>query len=177
VPIYLSALFPKMLELCGEVAQGLLMVFSTAASARNAAEHLSAGAARAGRNVDEIEIASLLPTSIDRDRKKAYDRLRPVLSFYVGFFPRYQRVVREAGFGSQADVVSAAFKRGDQAGALAAIPDEMVAALAVAGTAADARARIAEYRRSGIELPILMPAANSATPLTEVIETLRACAG
>src|SRR5262249_48958797 len=146
-------------------------------SAKNATEHLAVGAARAGRSVDQIEIASLLPTSIDRDRKKAYDRLRPVLSFYVGFFPRYQRVVREAGFGSQADVVAAAFKRGDQAGALAAIPDEMVAALTVAGTAADARARIAEYRRSGIELPILMPAANSATPLSEVIETLRACAG
>jgi probable F420-dependent oxidoreductase len=177
VPIYLSALFPKMLELCGEVAQGLLMVFSTEASAKNATEHLAVGAARAGRSVDQIEIASLLPTSVDRDRKKAYDRLRPVLSFYVGFFPRYQRVVREAGFGSQADVVSVAFKRGDQAAALAAIPDEMVAALTVAGTAADARARIAEYRRSGIELPILMPVANAATPLNEVIETLRACAG
>jgi 5,10-methylenetetrahydromethanopterin reductase len=155
----------------------VLMVFSTGGSAKNATEHLAAGAARAGRSVDQIEVASLLPTSVDRDRKKAYDRLRPVLSFYVGFFPRYQRVVREAGFDSQADVVSAAFKRGDQAAALAAIPDEMVAALTVAGTAADARARIAEYRRSGIELPILMPVANSATPLNEVIETLRACAG
>ncbi len=177
VPIYLSALFPKMLELCGEVAQGLLMVFSTGESARKAAGHLAAGAARAGRSVNEIEMASLLPTSVDRDRKTAYDRVRPVLSFYVGFFPRYQRLVREAGFGGPADAASEAFSRGDRAGALAAIPDEMVAALTVSGTAADARARIAEYRRSGIALPILMPVANADTKAAEVIETMRACAG
>jgi alkanesulfonate monooxygenase SsuD/methylene tetrahydromethanopterin reductase-like flavin-dependent oxidoreductase (luciferase family) len=77
VPIYLSALFPQMLGLCGEIAQGLLMVFSTLGSARAAAEHLSAGAARAGRNVKEIEIASLVPASVAPDRKTAYDRVRP----------------------------------------------------------------------------------------------------
>ena len=86
VPIYLSALFPQMLALCGEIAQGLLMVFSTLESARVGAEHLAAGAARAGRSVKEIEIASLLPASVARDRKTAYDRIRPVLAFYVGFF-------------------------------------------------------------------------------------------
>src|SRR5215472_8272610 len=176
VPIYLSALFPKMLELCGEVAQGLLMVFSTGQSARNAIKHLGAGSARLGRNVDEIEIASLLPTSIGRDRKTAYDRVRPVLSFYIGFFPRYHRLVSESGFGNSADTAAEAFARGDQQRALAAISDEMVASLTVSGTDADARTRIAEYRRSGIALPILMPVANAETKLAEVVETLRACA-
>ncbi len=175
VPIYLSALFPKMLELCGEVAQGLLMVFSTRDSARNALGHLAAGAARAGRSVSDIEIATLLPTSVDRDRKTAYDRVRPVLSFYVGFFPRYRRLVSEAGFGKAADAAAQAFARGDQQRSLAAIPDEMVAALTVSDTASDARARIAEYRRSGIALPILMPVASAETDLAEVVATLRAC--
>ena len=50
--------------------------------------------ARARRSVKEIEIASLLPASVARDRKTAYDRVRPVLAFYVGYFPRYQRVAR-----------------------------------------------------------------------------------
>ncbi len=175
VPIYLSALFPKMLELCGEVAQGLLMVFSTRDSARSAIAHLTAGAARAGRGVNEIEIATLLPTSVDRDRKTAYDRVRPVLSFYVGFFPRYRRLVSEAGFSEAADAAAKAYARGDREGSLAAIPDEMVAALTVSGTASEARARIAEYRRSGIALPILMPVANAETELAEVVATLRAC--
>lgn len=174
VPIYLSALFPQMLGLCGEIAQGLLMVFSTPGSARIAAEHLSAGAARAGRSVKEVEIASLLPASVAQDRKTAYDRVRPVLAFYVGYFPRYQRVAREAGFGAAVDAIADASKGGDAERTLAAVPDEMVAQLTASGTPADLRTRIAEYRRSGIALPILMPVASGPDSLAGVVETLRA---
>jgi 5,10-methylenetetrahydromethanopterin reductase len=174
VPIYVSALFPQMLALCGEIAQGLLMVFSTARSARFAAEHLAAGAARAKRRVDEIEIASLMPASVARDRKVAYDRVRPVLAFYIGYFPRYRRVAREAGFDSTVDAIAEASKRGDTERTLAAIPDEMVATLTASGTASDLRARIAEYRRSGIALPILMPVANGPDAMAGVVETVRA---
>jgi 5,10-methylenetetrahydromethanopterin reductase len=174
VPIYLSALFPQMLGLCGEIAQGLLMVFSTPASLRTAVDHLSAGAARAGRNVKEIEIASLLPASVARDRKTAYDRVRPVLAFYVGYFPRYQRVAREAGFDAAVDAIAEASKRGDAERTLAAVPDEMVAQLTASGTPADLRARIAEYRRSGMALPILMPAVSGPDSMADVVETLRA---
>jgi 5,10-methylenetetrahydromethanopterin reductase len=177
VPIYLSALFPQMLGLCGEIGQGLLMVFSTLGSTRAAVEHLSAGAVRAGRSVKEIEIASLLPASVARDRKTAYDRVRPVLAFYVGYFPRYQRVAREAGFGSAVDAIAEASKRGDSERTLAAVPDEMVAELTASGTAADLRARIAEYRRSGIALPILMPVESGPDSMAGVVETLRAGAG
>jgi 5,10-methylenetetrahydromethanopterin reductase len=177
VPIYLSALFPLMLGLCGEIAQGLLMVFSTLGSAHAAVEHLSAGAARAGRSAKEIEIASLLPASVAKDRKTAYDRVRPVLAFYVGYFPRYQRVAREAGFGAAVDAIAEASKRGDAQRTLAAVPDEMVAELTASGTPADLRARIADYRRSGIELPILMPVASGPDSIAGVVETLRAGAG
>ncbi|HVB81472.1 MAG TPA: LLM class flavin-dependent oxidoreductase [Candidatus Binataceae bacterium] len=177
VPIYLSALFPQMLALCGEVAQGLLMVFATPGSIRTAVEHLCVGAARAGRDVKELEIASLLPASIAEDRKVAYDRVRPVLAFYVGYFPRYQRVAREAGFGAAVDAIAEASKRSDTARTHAAIPDEMVARLTASGTPADLRARIAEYRRSGLALPILMPVASGPDAMAAVAETLRAGAG
>jgi len=174
VPIYLSALFPQMLGLCGEIAQGVLMVFSTPYSLGATVEHLSAGAARAGRSVKEIEIASLLPASVARDRKTAYDRVRPVLAFYVGYFPRYQRVAREAGFGAAVDTIAEASKRGDAERTLAAVPDEMVAQLTASGTPADLRARIADYRRSGMALPILMPAVSGPDSMAGVVETLRA---
>jgi hypothetical protein len=45
VPIYLSALFPQMLGLCGEIADWLPMVFSTPDSLRKARDRLAAGAA------------------------------------------------------------------------------------------------------------------------------------
>jgi len=177
VPIYLSALFPQMLDLCGEVAQGLLMVFSTMNSARIAGEHLAGGATRAGRSVSDIEICSLLPTAVAAERKAAYDRVRAVLAFYIGFFPRYQRVVREAGFGDAVDTTAAAFKRGGVEAALPSVSDEMVAELTASGTEQDVRARIAHYRRSGIALPIVMPVATAADTAADVTAVIRACAG
>ena len=59
---------PQMLGLCGEVAQGLLMVFATPGSLSTAVEHLSAGAARAGRDVKEIEIVLPPPASVRGSR-------------------------------------------------------------------------------------------------------------
>lgn len=176
VPIYLSALFPQMLALCGEIAQGLLMVFSTPDSARKAHEHLAIGAARAQRSLDEIEIGSLVPVAVDRDPKAAYERMRPVLAFYVGFFPRYRRVAREAGFAGAVDVVTDAYKRGGMEAAVPMVSDEMVATLTAAGTAQEVRARIAEYRRAGITLPIMMPVATANETAASIAGIIRACA-
>jgi len=97
-----------------------------------------------------------------------------VLAFYVGYFPRYQRVAREAGFGAAVDAIAEASKRGDSERTLAAVPDEMVAELTASGTAADLRARIAEYRHSGIALPILMPVESGPDSMAGVVETLHA---
>ena len=92
IPIYLSALFPKMTELCGEIADGVILTRGTLASAARARAHVAAGAARAGRTGAPIEIASLLPASVAPDRKEALAAARPGLAFYAGFFPRYNRL-------------------------------------------------------------------------------------
>jgi 5,10-methylenetetrahydromethanopterin reductase len=176
VPVYLSALFPQMLALCGEIAHGLLMVFSTPDSVRKAREHLSVGAMRAGRSLDEIEIGSLIPVTIDADRKMAYARMRPVLAFYLGFFPRYRRVSREAGFAHVVDIVADAYKRGGMEAAVPFVSDEMVATLTAAATAQEVRARITEYRRAGIALPIIMPVATANNTTTSIAGMIRACA-
>jgi alkanesulfonate monooxygenase SsuD/methylene tetrahydromethanopterin reductase-like flavin-dependent oxidoreductase (luciferase family) len=177
VPIYLSALFPQMLALCGEIADGLLMVFSTPDSVRKAREHLAAGAARAGRSLDEIKIGSLIPVAIDAEAKTAYERMRPVLAFYLGFFPRYRRVAREAGYAGIVDSVSDAYRRGGVEAAVPIVSDEMVATLTAAGTAQEVRARIAEYRRAGMTLPIMMPIANADDSPASIAGVIHACAG
>jgi alkanesulfonate monooxygenase SsuD/methylene tetrahydromethanopterin reductase-like flavin-dependent oxidoreductase (luciferase family) len=64
IPIYLAALFPPMLEVCGELAQGVLLVWSMLGTARQAAEHIARGAHRAGRSPEAIDIAALLPCSV-----------------------------------------------------------------------------------------------------------------
>ena len=178
IPIYLSAIRPKMLALCGEVAQGVLLIWSTLESGRRAAEHLAIGAQRAGRRPEEIDIASLLLCSATANRQEAFDTMRPMVAFFTGFFPRYNRLIAESGFPEAAQAIRAAWLRGDQAGAAHAVPDALLTAVGVVGTPAECRERIDAYRRSGIALPIILPLLRSGgpNPKQEVMDTLRACA-
>jgi len=92
-PIYLSAVFPKMAALCGEIADGIILTRSTTATAGEIRTYLAEGASRVGRRPDEVTVTTLLPTAIGETRQQALDTLRPGLAFYAGFFPRYNRLL------------------------------------------------------------------------------------
>jgi alkanesulfonate monooxygenase SsuD/methylene tetrahydromethanopterin reductase-like flavin-dependent oxidoreductase (luciferase family) len=176
IPIYLSALFPKMLEVCGEIAQGVLMTRSTLETGQQAAAHIAVGAGRAGRQPQEIDLASLLPCSVATDRQAALDTMRPGIALYAGFFPRYNRLMAESGFPEAAQAIKAAWDRGDHADAARAVPDAMIEATGVVGTPAEVRARLAAYRRSGIALPIISPFTRGPEGKQRALEAIRACA-
>lgn len=176
IPIYLSALFPKMLEVCGEIAQGVLMTRSTLDTGRQAAEHIARGAQRAGRQPQDIDIASLLPCSVAENRQAAFDAMRPGVAFYAGFFPRYNRLMAESGFAEAAQAIRTAWVQGDQAGATRAVPDALIAATGVVGTAAECRARLAAYRHSGIALPIISPFSRVSQGKQHAMAAIKTCA-
>src|SRR5438105_7789742 len=64
LPIYVSAVFPKMLALCGEIADGVIVTRSTLGTAAQVRAQVSEAAARAGRDPNGITITSLLPTAV-----------------------------------------------------------------------------------------------------------------
>ena len=175
IPIYLSALFPKMTQLCGEIADGVILARSTLASAARARAHVVAGAGRAGRDASAVEIASLLPASVAPDRNEALAAARPGLAFYAGFFPRYNRLLAESGFPAEAAAVAKAWAAGDKAGAERAVTDEMIAATSVAGTPAECRERIEAYRASGLDVPIISPFARGPGARDRFLAAIEAC--
>ena len=176
IPIYLSALFPKMTELCGEIADGVILARSTLASAARARAHVAAGAGRAGRDASAVEIASLLPASVAPDRSEALAAARPGLAFYAGFFPRYNRLLAESGFPTEAAAVAKAWAAGDKAGAERAVTDEMITATSIAGTPAECRERIEAYRASGLDLPIISPFARGPGARDRFLAAIETCA-
>lgn len=175
MPIYLAGLFPKMLEVCGEIAQGVILTRSTLETGRYVAAHLAIGAQRAGRNLADIDITSLLPCAVATTKHQACDALRPTVGFYGGFFPRYNRLMAASGFPEVAQAIRAAWERGDQDAATQAVPDALVEATSVVGTAADCQERIAAYRQSGIHLPIISPR-SAVLGKDGAIAAIKACA-
>src|SRR5882724_817436 len=56
IPIYASAVFPKMIAACGEIADGIILTRSTLATAAPVKKQLGEGAKRAGRDAAQIVV-------------------------------------------------------------------------------------------------------------------------
>ena len=125
VPMYLSAVFPKGVALCGEVADGIILTRSTLRTAASVRVQLAEAAHRVGRDPAKIEVTSLLPTSVGDTREAALAGLRPGLAFYAGFFPRYNRMMAEHGYPVEAAAIAEAWARGDREAAERAVSDEL----------------------------------------------------
>ncbi len=176
-PIYLAGLFPKMVETTGEIADGLILTRSTLATAAEVRKSLAVGAAKAGKDAAGIAITSLLPVSVSEDRAAAFDRLRPGLAFYMGFFPRYNRLIAEHGFADEAAKIAEAWARGDRKAAEGFVTDAMLSATGIVGAPAECREKIQAYRESGIDLPILSPFARGPGAAETFKTVLEALAG
>ena len=175
LPVYLAAVFPRMIGVCGEIADGVILTRTTLASGADAKRYLAEGAAAAGRDSDEVEVASLLPAAAADDPGAAFDALRPGVAMYTGFFPRYNRTAVEQGFSEEAAVIAEAWARGDRAAATAAVSDALVDSVCVAGTPRQCRDKIDAYRKSGIALPIIAPVAEGPDAKAQAEATIRAC--
>ena len=176
VPIYLAAVFARGVALAGEVADGVILTRSTLATAATVRRQLSAAACQARRDPNAIEIATLLPTAVADTREAALATLRPGLALYAGFFPRYNRLMAEHGFASEAAAIAAAWARGDRQAAEHAVSDAMIEATSIVGTPEQCRARIEAYRRSGVDTPILSPFARDGNAKGRFEAVIRACA-
>ena len=176
IPLYLSAVFQKGIVLCGEVADGVILTRSTLRTATQVRMHLAEGARNAGRGAVQIEVTSLLPTSVGETRDAALAVLRPGIAFYCGFFPRYNRMMAAHGFVAEAAAIAAAWARGDHETAERAVSDAMIDATSVSGTPGQCRARIEAYRQSGIDVPIISPFARGPDASARFAAAIRACA-
>jgi probable F420-dependent oxidoreductase len=146
IPIYTAGVNPRMVEVAGRVADGLLghVLFTTRYIEDVVLPAIERGANRTGRRTSDVRVASLVLASVDDDPEVARREAAAMLAFYASA-KTYAPVLERIGFADEAAAVREAFARGDEEAMVAAIPDRMVDALAVAGTAADVRSQLRRY--------------------------------
>ena len=154
LPIYLAAVFPKMLEIAGEISEGVLLTWCTPEHARTAAHHMSIGAARSGRSPADLELATLLSMSAPGDDGAG---MRRTAAAYAGRFPRYRRLMAEAGYSDEVQLVREAWRQGNIAEAERLVPEGLIRNMSLPADAGARRERLAEFRDAGITLPIIAP--------------------
>jgi alkanesulfonate monooxygenase SsuD/methylene tetrahydromethanopterin reductase-like flavin-dependent oxidoreductase (luciferase family) len=85
-------------------------------------------------------------------------------------------LLAEAGFGDAVREIKRAFDAGGREAAARVVPDELIDAVALAGTPAACRERLAAYRRAGLALPIVSPRVAGPEAKAMAMSAIRACA-
>ena len=154
VPIYIAALGPQMLELAGELADGVLMNWTPRAFLPQAVEQIARGAAKAGRDPAEIDIAGYVRVAVGGDQAAAREALRRQVARYAGN-AFYRNFFFDTGFGYEMTEAAAGLAANDLPRAAAAITPEMQDQVAAVGTAEEVRAALEARRQAGLQCPVI----------------------
>jgi 5,10-methylenetetrahydromethanopterin reductase len=160
IPIYIGATGPRMLELSGEIADGVVLNYMVSPSYNDAAmERIEAGARRAGRTVEEIDRPQLVVCSLDEDRGKALDAARLLLTQYLGQQPHIMKAsgVDQSLIDEINSIVDWPAGHDEIEKAASIVPDEVVQLVSASGTPNECRAKVAQYIDHGATCPILYP--------------------
>tara|TARA_B100000945_G_C20409438_1_gene611832 strand:- start:84 stop:1079 length:996 start_codon:yes stop_codon:yes gene_type:complete len=160
VPIYIGATGPKMMELTGEIADGVVLNYCVPPEYNDKAmQQLEDGAKRSGRDISEIDRPQLIVCSVHEDRAKAIEGAKTLLTQYLAQQPH---IAQASGVSS--DIVDEVQKilgwpasKDQIIEAMKYVPDEFVLSISATGTPDEARARVAEYVKRGCTCPILYP--------------------
>lgn len=167
LPIYLATLGPKSLELTGAVADGWLGTSFIAEHSDVLLDPIRAGAAKAGRTIDDIDIQIGAQITVSDDVDQLVERARPAMAFTLGGMGSattnfYNSAFSRAGYEDIARDVQRLWVEGDKAAAAAAVPDELVLAAYMIGTESMVRARIRAYADAGVNCLRLAPQGRTA---------------
>ena len=160
VPIYVGATGMKMMELAGEIADGVLLNYMVGPRYnQEAMRALAAGATRAGRDVQDIDRPQLVVCSLDEDRDLALDRARELLTQYLGQQPHIMKAsgIDPALIEEIGKVLTWPAEPEEIHRAMELVPDEAVQLISAAGTPEECRAKVREYVEAGCTCPVLYP--------------------
>lgn len=174
VPIMIGATGDQMMELAGEIADGVVLNYCVEPQYNDRAlELLEKGARKAGRKLEDLDRPQLVVCSVDDDHETAIDATRMLLTQYLAQQPH---IAKASGVAPEvvAEIQSilgwpATKEQINKAKHL--VPEELIHRITASGTPAEARAKVAEYRKHGCTCPILYPASGNVHKLIETFAT------
>ena len=157
VPILVAAEGPKNIALAAEIADGWIALFFSPGMDGWYREQLAVGFGREGarRAPDDFEVVCPVTVVVEDDVERAADRVRPALALYVGGMGAaeanfHRDAVARLGFEEACDRIQAAYLDGRVDDAVAAVPTELVEAVALVGPWAKVRDELAAWQETSL---------------------------
>lgn len=171
VPIYIGATGAKMTALAGELADGVLLNYLVSPEYNNdVIAELKKGAKKAGRTIDSIDRPQLVICSVDRDRTKALNNARRLVTYYILQQPNVMRasgvsqlLIDEVHQIAGIEVNSASINE-----AMLLVPDQVVQMVTASGSAEEVRQKVQSYIDSGASYPVLYPLCDDVRYMIDV---------
>jgi 5,10-methylenetetrahydromethanopterin reductase len=176
VPIMIGATGSKMMELAGEIADGVVLNYCVPPAYNlEAIEQIQAGARGAGRDFDSIDRPQLIVCSVDHDREKAIDRTRELLTQYLAQQPH---IAKASGVSPEVVAQIQAIlgwpaTHSEIQRAKHLVPEELILQITASGTPEEARSKVDEYLRNGATSPILYSVGGDVRLLVDTFSPLQ----
>jgi 5,10-methylenetetrahydromethanopterin reductase len=160
IPLYTGSRSPKILELSGRSADGVILSRSLSASGSyvvDSLKHIYEGAKKAGRSPEDVVIASNLTVSVDRNSDAAKDHTREVVALYIAdpnltattLIQAHSKVKPE-----DLDGVKRSFEKGGMHAAAKSVTPEMIDELTISGNPDECIAKLEKLGDLGVNVPI-----------------------
>lgn len=146
IPVWTAGVNPRMVETAGRVSDGFLghPLFSTRYLEEVVHPQIAKGAEKRDRSPSDVEVSTVVITSVHDDPEEARRRAKGQLAFYAA--PKtYDYVLEVNGFQAEAATIRERFAAGDHAGMLDAVTDDMVAAMTLSGTPEEVEEQVRRY--------------------------------
>ena len=158
IPIYLAAVLPKMIQLTGSLADGIILnVLNTPQYFTDVVHpNLKKGFGQSGRDKGSFEICAVKCCAVDNNRKQARALARHAVAFY-STLPYFDVVLDPMGFTEEKLTIRDAMARNDVPTVLDAVTEDMIDALVLAGTPDDVRKQLAAFEGLFDTLILLSP--------------------
>jgi F420-dependent oxidoreductase-like protein len=143
LPIMISALNPRMLELAGEVSDGVVLWMCCPAYIRDhVVPRVTAGRRKIGKDLTGFEIVAPVPVSLTSNPEAGRAAFKETVERYAAL-PFYRRMMDRSGFKEQLEAGQ--------------ISDDMLNQLGGVGSVEELRTTIDQYRQAGCTLVLLGP--------------------
>jgi 5,10-methylenetetrahydromethanopterin reductase len=158
IPIFIAASGPKMLELSGRIADGIIVLVGVADEyLRQAKEKIAAGAKAAGRKLSDIHLVLWVPCAVS-DKAPAKDAVKAHVARVVAHPQPYVLDAKEQKVLAEIRKTYDYYHHMEQeANHAEVIPDWLVDKFAIAGTVAECRAQVERIKKSGIQQIAIIP--------------------
>jgi alkanesulfonate monooxygenase SsuD/methylene tetrahydromethanopterin reductase-like flavin-dependent oxidoreductase (luciferase family) len=147
IPIYLAAINQKMVDLTWKIADGAIFYLRPISEMKKTVAKM--------QTKRKIDVACQVITCISKDEKKAIERAKKTVAFYVSVGEIYRRFLAKNGFREEVTNIYEEYLKSGLKSTHELVTDSMLESLTICGLPNHAKEQLARIYDAGITHPII----------------------